>query len=284
MISSTNAPKENINKCLLLFYIPVFFSVFLPLIHKLVKTHHKTKWLLNQYKSLSSNVIIWANRVCNLRKNCYRCDISPRSISGRIVGSVWWFFTLIIISSYTANLAAFLTVERMVAPINSPEDLASQTEVQYGTLLNGATWDFFKVNQLFNIKMWFFIMFIIGRNVSTPIAHFFKCQFSISLLLACSSLLCVLFQRSQITLYSKMWEYMNSKRHVFVRSYDEGIRRVRTSKGKYALLIESPKNDYINEREPCDTMKVGRNLDSKGFGVATPLGSPLRFVMVARSK
>lgn len=83
-------------------------------------------------------------------------------------------------------------------------------------------------------------------------------------------------QRSQISLYSKMWEYMNSKKSVFVRTYDEGIRRVRTSKGKYALLIESPKNDYTNEREPCDTMKVGRNLDAKGFGVATPLGSPLR--------
>ncbi|KAI4499670.1 hypothetical protein M0802_005240, partial [Mischocyttarus mexicanus] len=154
------------------------------------------------------------------------CDISPRSISGRIVGSVWWFFTLILISSYTANLAAFLTVERMVTPINSPEDLASQTEVQYGTLSSGSTWDFFR--------------------------------------------------KSQISLYSKMWEFMNSRKHVFVKTYDEGIRKVRTSKGKYALLIESPKNEYINERLPCDTMKVGRNLDAKGFGVATPLGSPLR--------
>lgn len=74
------------------------------------------------------------------------CDIGPRSISGRIVGAVWWFFTLILISSYTANLAAFLTVERMVAPINSPEDLASQTEVEYGTLYHGSTWDFFRVS------------------------------------------------------------------------------------------------------------------------------------------
>jgi ionotropic glutamate receptor len=32
------------------------------------------------------------------------CDICPRSLSGRIVGGAWWFFTLIIISSYTANL------------------------------------------------------------------------------------------------------------------------------------------------------------------------------------
>jgi len=73
-----------------------------------------------------------------------------------------------------------------------------------------------------------------------------------------------------------MWEFMNSRRDVFVQSYEEGIEKVRTSKGKYAFLLESPMNDYINEREPCDTMKVGRNLDAKGFGIATPLGSPLK--------
>ena len=68
-----------------------------------------------------------------------------RSISGRMVGAVWWFFTLILISSYTANLAAFLTVERMVTPINSAEDLAKQTQVEYGTISSGTTLDFFKV-------------------------------------------------------------------------------------------------------------------------------------------
>lgn len=64
------------------------------------------------------------------------------------MGSVWWFFVLILISSYTANLAAFLTVERMVTPINTAEDLASQTEVQYGTLINGSTFEFFQVSQV----------------------------------------------------------------------------------------------------------------------------------------
>ncbi|KFP89434.1 Glutamate receptor 3, partial [Apaloderma vittatum] len=76
------------------------------------------------------------------------CDISPRSLSGRIVGGVWWFFTLIIISSYTANLAAFLTVERMVSPIESAEDLAKQTEIAYGTLDSGSTKEFFRVSLL----------------------------------------------------------------------------------------------------------------------------------------
>ncbi|XP_061103620.1 glutamate receptor 1-like isoform X2 [Conger conger] len=155
------------------------------------------------------------------------CDISPRSLSGRIVGGVWWFFTLIIISSYTANLAAFLTVERMVSPIESADDLAKQTEIAYGTLDGGSTKDFFR--------------------------------------------------RSKIAVFEKMWSYMKSADpSVFVKTTDEGVARVRRSKGKYAYLLESTMNEYIEQRKPCDTMKVGGNLDSKGYGVATPKGSALR--------
>ena len=62
----------------------------------------------------------------------------------------------------------------------------------------------------------------------------------------------------------------------FVSTNEEGIARVR--QGKYAFLIESTTNDYNNQRQPCDTMKVGGNLDSKGYGVATPRGSDLRYV------
>ncbi|XP_016316662.1 glutamate receptor 2-like isoform X2 [Sinocyclocheilus anshuiensis] len=155
------------------------------------------------------------------------CDISPRSLSGRIVGGVWWFFTLIIISSYTANLAAFLTVERMVSPIESAEDLAKQSEIAYGTLDSGSTKEFFR--------------------------------------------------RSKIALFDKMWTYMKSAEpSVFVKTTAEGVMRVRKSKGKYAYLLESTMNEYIEQRKPCDTMKVGGNLDSKGYGIATPKGSSLR--------
>lgn len=76
-----------------------------------------------------------------------------------------------------------------------------------------------------------------------------------------------------------MWEFMSSRPHVFVDSYHEGIEKVRNSSGKYAFLIESTKNEYVNERRPCDTIKVGRNLDAKGYGIATPLNSPLRYVL-----
>ena len=53
----------------------------------------------------------------------------PPSALLNIAGGVWWFFSLILISSYTANLAAFLTVDRMVAPINSADDLARQVSI-----------------------------------------------------------------------------------------------------------------------------------------------------------
>ena len=70
-----------------------------------------------------------------------------RSMPGRIVASSWWFFTLIIISSYTANLAAFLTVDRMKSPIKGAEDLAAQTQIEYGTLDQSSSQAFFEVHQ-----------------------------------------------------------------------------------------------------------------------------------------
>ncbi|XP_026332731.1 glutamate receptor 1-like [Hyposmocoma kahamanoa] len=55
-------------------------------------------------------------------------DISPRSVSGRLVGSVWWFFTLIVISSYTANLTTYLTVTRMGGTVSKYEQVANCPE------------------------------------------------------------------------------------------------------------------------------------------------------------
>uniref|UniRef100_A0A8C2DD29 Glutamate receptor n=1 Tax=Cyprinus carpio TaxID=7962 RepID=A0A8C2DD29_CYPCA len=77
-------------------------------------------------------------------------ELMPKALSTRIVGGIWWFFTLIIISSYTANLAAFLTVERMDSPIDSADDLAKQTKIEYGAVRDGSTMTFFKVSKMFS--------------------------------------------------------------------------------------------------------------------------------------
>lgn len=74
-----------------------------------------------------------------------------RALSTRMVAGMWWFFTLIMISSYTANLAAFLTVERMDSPIENAEDLSKQTRIKYGALKGGSTASFFRVKCVSNL-------------------------------------------------------------------------------------------------------------------------------------
>ncbi|ESO90630.1 hypothetical protein LOTGIDRAFT_122838, partial [Lottia gigantea] len=208
--------------CIVFAYIGVSVVLFL------VSRFSPNEWHLSEDSSITNDFTIsnslWFSLGAFMQQGC---DVSPRSMSGRIVGSVWWFFTLIIISSYTANLAAFLTVERMLTPIESAEDLAKQTDIQYGTTRSGSTEAFFK--------------------------------------------------QSKVDRYHRMWSYMTSATpSVFVDTIEEGIRKVREANGKYAFLIESTTNEYVNKREPCDTMKVGNNLNSNGFGIATPVGSDLK--------
>lgn len=57
---------------------------------------------------------------------------------------MWWFFALIMLASYTANLAAFLTKEMMDATIDSAEDLAKQSKIKYGAVYGGSTMKFFQ--------------------------------------------------------------------------------------------------------------------------------------------
>uniref|UniRef100_H3CII8 Glutamate receptor n=1 Tax=Tetraodon nigroviridis TaxID=99883 RepID=H3CII8_TETNG len=151
-------------------------------------------------------------------------EIMPRALSTRCVSGVWWAFTLIIISSYTANLAAFLTVQRMEAPIESPDDLADQTNIQYGTIHGGSTMTF--------------------------------------------------FMNSRYQTYQRMWTYMYSKQpSVFVKSTEEGIARVLNS--RYAFLMESTMNEYYRSLN-CNLTQIGGLLDTKGYGIGLPLGSPYR--------
>jgi len=75
-----------------------------------------------------------------------------------------------------------------------------------------------------------------------------------------------------------MWQAMSSWHpSVFVPTVEDGVEKVRSSKGSYAFLLESTMNEYHNQKKPCNTIKVGDNLDSKGYGVATHLGMPLRY-------
>ncbi len=51
----------------------------------------------------------------------------------------------------------------------------------------------------------------------------------------------------------------------------------RKSTGKFAFIVESSIADFVIRKKPCDLAKIGNNFGgSKGYAVATPIGSELR--------
>jgi glutamate receptor, ionotropic kainate 3 len=101
----------------------------------------------------------------------------PTRASSRILAASWCFVGLILVSSYTANLAAFLTVTKIETPIKTVADLAAQRQIKYGTV---------------------------------------KSTYSASM-----------FSHSQLPLFQKMWQFMNTLNpDSMVNNTTEGIRRV----------------------------------------------------------
>ncbi|KRT85106.1 hypothetical protein AMK59_2738, partial [Oryctes borbonicus] len=80
-------------------------------------------------------------------------ELAPIGASTRMLAGVWWFFTLIMVSSYTANLAAFLTVTTLKTPFNNIQELAKQQEIKYGAKANGATAFFFRDSDRADYRM-----------------------------------------------------------------------------------------------------------------------------------
>ncbi|XP_075739271.1 glutamate receptor ionotropic, kainate 2-like [Rhipicephalus microplus] len=151
------------------------------------------------------------------------CGIFPRAVSARIIAATWWIFSFVLVSSYTANLAALLTKERLLSPIESAEDLAKQSALRYGCVRSGST-------------------------------H-------------------ALFKKRRHETYEMMWHAMKGD---LVSSIAEGIERV--ERAGYAFLMESTSIEYVVRRR-CQLKQIGGLLDSKGYGIATPHGSPYRNIL-----
>ncbi|XP_055348136.1 probable glutamate receptor isoform X2 [Paramacrobiotus metropolitanus] len=72
-------------------------------------------------------------------------NIAPQSCATKIAVGSWYIWGFIVCATYTANLAAFLTLNRMTSTIQSVDDLVGQDEVRYGILeANMASTNFFR--------------------------------------------------------------------------------------------------------------------------------------------
>nr|CAD7431086.1 unnamed protein product [Timema monikensis] len=171
-------------------------------------------------------------------------EIAPIAVSTRMVAGIWWFFTLIMVSSYTANLAAFLTVENIIPPFEDVKGLANQNEIKYGAKGAGATYSFFRA--------------ILVHTCASPMTPIQSAD-------------------STDPLYQKMFQYMTkNEKQVFVTNNTAG--RDKVLKEKYAYIMESTSIEYFTERY-CDLKQVNGLLDNKGYGIAMKKNSPYRNLM-----
>ncbi|XP_043478065.1 ionotropic receptor 25a isoform X2 [Leptopilina heterotoma] len=69
---------------------------------------------------------------------------APKALSSRTLVAAYWLFVVLMLATFTANLAAFLTVERMQSPVQSLEQLARQSRINYSVLTNSTIYQYFK--------------------------------------------------------------------------------------------------------------------------------------------
>ncbi|XP_018563905.1 glutamate receptor ionotropic, kainate 2-like [Anoplophora glabripennis] len=98
------------------------------------------QYLINQFSMSNSIWFVTGSLMCQ------GSEIAPIAVSTRMVAGAWWFFCLLIVASYTANLAAFLATENPVElfkDVHSLYENAPLHNIKFGAKKNGATEKFF---------------------------------------------------------------------------------------------------------------------------------------------
>ncbi|CAG9769593.1 unnamed protein product [Ceutorhynchus assimilis] len=179
------------------------------------------EFLINQFNMSNS---VWFATGAMLQQGS---EIAPIAIPTRLVSGVWWFFVLIMVSSYTANLASFLVTENTVDLFSDVKSLVENAEkygIRYGSKAGGATMDFFAKSK--------------GNE-----------------------------------LYEQIFIHMRDHPEDMPSENKDGVDMA--EKERYAFFMESISIDYNTQRH-CNLMRVGDQLDEKGYGIALKKDSPFR--------
>lgn len=206
-------------------------------------------------------------RIFTIKEGIWFCMMSltpqgggeaPRALSGRLIAATWWLFGFIVIATYTANLAAFLTVSRLDEPIKSLDDLSSQHTVKYAPHNGSAAMVYFQ--RMAEIEQKFYS---IWKNMSLD-----------DTLNPVERAKLAVWDYPVSNKYTKLWETM--KLSGFPHSLEEALTSVKN--GTFAYIGDAAENQYQTMRsmENCDLWQVGEEFSRKPFALAVQNGSPLR--------
>ncbi len=133
-----------------------FFQVWLAILAALVVTALML-WFLDRYSPYSAQNNREAHpypcRIFTLKESFWFALTSftpqgggeaPKSLSGRVLVAAYWLFVVLMLATFTANLAAFLTVERMQTTVQGLEELAQQSKINYTVKEDSPYFEYFK--------------------------------------------------------------------------------------------------------------------------------------------
>ncbi|XP_018327272.1 ionotropic receptor 25a [Agrilus planipennis] len=185
---------------------------------------------------------------------------APKNLSGRFVAATWWLFGFIIIASYTANLAAFLTVSRLDTPIESLDDLSKQYKIQYAPTKDSSTMTYFE--RMANIEDRFFEIWK-DMSLNDSLSDVERAKLAV-------------WDYPVSDKYTKMWQAI--KEAGMPATLEEAVKRVLQSKSSsegFAYLGDATDIRFL-ELTNCNLQMVGEEFSRKPYAIAVQQGSPLK--------
>uniref|UniRef100_A0AC34GQT2 Uncharacterized protein n=1 Tax=Panagrolaimus sp. ES5 TaxID=591445 RepID=A0AC34GQT2_9BILA len=182
---------------------------------------------------------------------------APKNVSGRLVAATWWLFGFIIIASYTANLAAFLTVSRLEQSINSLDDLAKQYKVEYAPIKGGATETYFRRMAQIEELLYNTWKAMSLNESMTPLerAKLAVWDYPVS------------------DKFTNMWRYMQESK--LPDGIPQAIDRVLNSDTGFAFIGDAMEIKYAILTN-CKLQQVGTEFSRKPYAIAVQSGSGLK--------
>lgn len=180
---------------------------------------------------------------------------APKALSGRTLVAAYWLFVVLMLATFTANLAAFLTVERMQTPVQSLEQLSRQSRIKYTVVENSDTHDYFK-----NMKNAEDVLYQMWRNLTLSSGN----------------------DQAQY----RVWDYPIKEQYINilaaiesakpVASAEAGFKRVNERlEADFAFVHDSAEVKYEISRN-CNLTEVGEIFAEQPYAIAVQQGSHLQ--------
>lgn len=169
------------------------------------------------------------------------------------------FFSFIIIASYTANLAAFLTVSRLETPIESLDDLSKQYKTLYAPLNGSSTMTYFQ--RMADIEQMFYEIWK-DKSLNDSLTPLERSKLAV-------------WDYPVSDKYSKIWQAMQESQ--LPLTLEDAVKRVKnsTSSSGFAYLGDATDIRYLVMTN-CDLQMVGEEFSRKPYAIAVQQGSHLK--------